>query len=120
MKICLLGVLFKRTCPIVPICVKQAETAVIEWRAANVGPIQVNLSASVKRGIMEKVYSMNVQLAHQGHSNQKVHQEESALAFHVLMKITPLHLEAHLWRIVSAKKATRQWDRPVKLSTVLL
>lgn len=42
---------------------KQAETAVIEWQAANVGPIQVNLSASVKRGIMGKAYSMNVQVS---------------------------------------------------------
>lgn len=119
MKICLLGVLFKRICPIAHICVKPAETAVTEWRAANVGHTQVNSSASVKRAITGKVCSMNVQLAHQGHTNQKVRQEESALAFHVLMKITPLHLEVRLLKIVSARRATGHLARPAKLSTAL-
>ena len=56
------------------------------------------------------------QLAHQGHTNQKAHQEESALVFHVLMKITPLHLEVHLLKIVSARRATGHLARPVKVS----
>lgn len=119
MKICLLGVLFKRICPIAPICVRPVETAVTEWQAASVGHIQVNLSASVRRGIMGKVYSMNAQLVHQGHTNQKVLQEESALAFCVLMKITPLHLEVHPLKTVSAKRDIGHPARPAKLSTVL-
>lgn len=42
---------------------KPAKTAVTEWQAANVGHTRVNLSASVKRGIMGKVYSMNAQVS---------------------------------------------------------
>ncbi|KAF6328210.1 sushi, von Willebrand factor type A, EGF and pentraxin domain containing 1 [Rhinolophus ferrumequinum] len=119
MKICLLGVLFKRICLIAHICVKPAKTAVTEWLAANVGHTQVNLSASVKRGITAKVCSMNAQLAHQGHTNPKVFQEESPLAFRVRMKITPLHLEVHPRKIVSARRAIGPLARPVKLSTAL-
>lgn len=119
MKICLLGVLFKRICPIAHICVKPAKTAVTEWQAANVGHTRVNLSASVKRGIMGKVYSMNAQLAHQGHTNQKVRQEESALVFHVLMKITPLDLEVRPLKTVSARRDIEHPARRVKLFTAL-
>lgn len=42
---------------------KLAKTAVTEWLAANVGHTQVNLSASVKRGITAKVCSMNAQVS---------------------------------------------------------
>lgn len=42
---------------------KPAETAVTEWRAANVGHTQVNSSASVKRAITGKVCSTNVQVS---------------------------------------------------------
>lgn len=55
------------------------------------------------------------QLAHQGHTNPKVCQEESPLAFPVRMKITPLHLEVHPRKIVSARRAIGPLARPVKV-----
>ena len=55
------------------------------------------------------------QLAHPGHTNQKVHREESALAFHVLMKITRLHLEVRPLKTVSARRGTRPPARPAKV-----
>lgn len=119
MKIYLLGVLFKMTWSTAHIFVTKARTAVTEWQAASVGHTQAILSASVKRGIMGKVCSMNAQLAPQGHTNLKVHQEESAVAFHVLMKITPLHLEARPLKTVSAKRDIGHLARPVNLSTAL-
>lgn len=120
MKIYLLGVLFKRICPTAHTSVKLAKTAVTEWQAVNVGLTRVNLNASVKRVIMGKVYNTSVQRVHQGHTNLKVLQEESVRAFHVLMKITPLHLEAQPPKTVSAGRGTGHLARPVKLSTVLL
>ena len=60
------------------------------------------------------------QLAHPGHTNQKVHREESALAFRVLMKITPLHPEVHPLKTVSARRGTRPLARPAKVRIPLL
>lgn len=119
MKIYLLGALFKKICPTAHIFVKLVKTAVTEWRAANVGHTQVNLSASVKRAIMGKVCSMNAQLAHRGPTNRKVLQEESARAFHVLMKTTPLHLAVRPPRTVSAGRDSGHPARPARLSTAL-
>ena len=60
------------------------------------------------------------QLAHPGHTNQKVHREESALAFRVLMKITPLHPEVRPLKTVSARRGTRPLARPAKVRIPLL
>lgn len=57
------------------------------------------------------------QPAHRGPTNQKVLQEESALAFHVLMKITLLHLEVRPLRTVSARRGTEHLARPVKVNS---
>lgn len=56
------------------------------------------------------------QLARRGHTNRKVRLEESARAFRVLMKTTPLHLEARPLKTVSARRATGHPARPARVS----
>lgn len=119
MKTYLLGVLSKRTWPTALISVRLEETAVTEWPAANAGHTQVNLNASVRRAIMGKVYSTSAQLARQGRTSLKLLQEELARASHVLMKTTPLHLEAQPLKTACAERDTRDLATPVRLSTVL-
>lgn len=119
MKICLLGVLSKRIWLTARISVKLEKTAVTEWPVANVEHTQVNSNASVRRAITGKVCNMNAQLAHQGRISLKLLQEESAHASRVLMKTTPLDLEAHPLKTVCAERGTGHRVRLVMLSTAL-
>lgn len=54
--------------------------------------------------LLSVMFSFAQQLVHQEHTNLKVHQVESALARHVLIRIILLHQEVPPLRIVHARR----------------
>lgn len=119
MKTCLLAAISKKISRTVHISVRQMKTAVTSWQAVNVALTLASLSASVKKDTMGKDCNMNAQPVHQEHTSLKVHQVESALAFHVLMTIILLHQEVPQLRIVHAGRDIMLLDKAVKLFTAL-
>lgn len=114
-----LAAISKKIYRIVHISVRQMKTAATSWQAVNAALTLANLSASVKKDTMGKDYNMNAQLVHQEHTSLKVHQVESALVTHVLMRIILLHQEVPPLKIVHARRDIVLWDKPVKLFTAL-